>query len=92
MYLQLHVALMRRKTIEVWESSNKAMLFIFFISGYSPGSEFHAPTFIKFKRREITQSKEYNLQNKAKVLNQGSNSLPDIGELWVEKYCYVYRI
>jgi hypothetical protein len=92
MYLHLHVALRRRKTVEAWESSNKAMLFVFFLLGDSPGSEFHVPTFIKFRRGGITQNKEYNIQNKAKVLNQDSNALPEIGELWVEKYCHVYRI
>jgi len=48
-------------------------------------SEFHVPTFIKFRRRGITQNKEHNLQNKAKVLNQDINALPEIGDLWVDK-------
>jgi hypothetical protein len=36
--------------------------------------------------------KEYKIQNKAEVLNQDSNPLTEIGELWVGKYCHVYRI
>ena len=47
------------------------------------------PTFIKFRPRGITQNKEYNLQNKAKVLNHDSNALPEIRELWVDK-CVSY--
>ena len=56
----------------------------FFIFGYSPASEFYVPTFwntvfpdsvpkrrhIKFRRRGITQKKEYNIHNMAIVGNQ----------------------
>jgi hypothetical protein len=68
------------------------MLFVFFLLGDPLGSEFHVPMFIKFRRQGITQNEEYNIQNMAKVLNQDSNALPEIGELWVGKYCHVYRI
>jgi len=92
MYLYLHVALRRWKTAEAWEPSNEAMLFVFFLLGDPPGCEFHVPKFIKFRRQGITQNQEYNIQNTAKVLNQDSNALPETGELWIDKYCHVYRI
>jgi hypothetical protein len=56
---------------------------VFFVLGDSAASEFYVPTFrnsvkdgvpkrrhLKFRRRGVTQNKDYNVQNTAKVLNQ----------------------
>lgn len=91
-HLHLHVALRRGKAFEAWGTSNRALLCVLFILSDSSRSECYVQMFIKFRRSGITQNKEYNFQNTANILSQDSNALSEIGELWVEKYCHVFRI
>ena len=82
MCLHLHVALRRWKTVEAWEPSNEAMLLVFF-SFLSCAEVYKIQTPGNHPKSRIRHSEHGR---------QDNNVLPDIGELWVDKYCHVHRI
>jgi hypothetical protein len=92
-----------------WRKTSPRVFVVCFLLRNSPASEFYMPTFrntlfhlhrwigIKFRCGGITQKKEYNIQNTAKVWNQEfsqSFCLPHIpqGRAWDQTQEYVMTL